>query len=243
MKKIFFLIASLVIFSCQTQSQTTGTMTTVDTKTFEKGIANTEVQILDVRTPDEYEGGYIKGAKNLDVNEDNTFDEGLKKLDKTKPIYVYCLSGGRSKTACKKLISAGFTTVYNLDGGVMKWKADAKTLVINNPAEAAKNKGMSLEDFKAKLKSDKPTLVEFYAPWCGPCKILKPQVEKLAADNKDKINVLYIDVDQNTELADALKIQSIPVLKYYNKKGKQKWNITGAPGEDTLYKKLGFKKI
>jgi len=62
------------------------------------------------------------------------------------------------------------------------------------------------------LKSDKVVLIDFYADWCGPCKALAPTLEKFAEDNKDKVKVVKINVDESPNLAGAFGIQSIPTL-------------------------------
>jgi len=88
------------------------------------------VQLIDVRTPEEYNAGYIKNAKNIDFFEDN-FIEEMSKLNKDEPIYIYCKSGGRSGRASKKLKNAGFTKVYDLEGGFMKWESEGKGITKN----------------------------------------------------------------------------------------------------------------
>lgn len=81
----------------------------------------TEIQLLDVRTPDEVNKGIIKGAKVV-----NFYDQDFAKLvgmkfDKSKPIYIYCAAGGRSSKASSQLVLEGFDEVYNLLGGYGKW--------------------------------------------------------------------------------------------------------------------------
>lgn len=77
--------------------------------------------ILDVRTAAEFRQGAIPGAKNVDIMSAN-FMEQLSKLDKTKPYLVYCRSGNRSGQACQMMSSAGFTSLYNLSGGIMAYR-------------------------------------------------------------------------------------------------------------------------
>ena len=77
--------------------------------------------LLDVRSPEEYSGGHLKNAKNIDWNGTN-FDQQISKLDKTKPVFVYCLAGGRSASAASHLKSKGFTKVYDLEGGIGNWR-------------------------------------------------------------------------------------------------------------------------
>lgn len=72
--------------------------------------------ILDVRTPSEFSKGHLINALNYDWN-GNEFDKQIAPLDKSKPVFVYCLSGGRSSSAANKMRSSGFTQVYEMDGG------------------------------------------------------------------------------------------------------------------------------
>lgn len=80
-----------------------------------------EVQLVDVRTPQEFNEGYIAQAQNIDFKSP-TFDQDILQLDKLKPVVVYCRSGGRSAKCAKKMKDAGFVKVYDLEGGVSKWK-------------------------------------------------------------------------------------------------------------------------
>src|SRR6056297_2018836 len=77
--------------------------------------------ILDVRTPQETAEGVIEGAVLMDFYEDD-FAQSFQKLDKEKPVYVYCAKGGRSSNAAEMMVEAGFVKVYNLDGGMSAWK-------------------------------------------------------------------------------------------------------------------------
>lgn len=92
---------------------------------FEKNMTQKDVQLVDVRTAEEYNEGHIKNAQNIDFLGEN-FEEGIAKLDKSKPVYVYCKSGGRSTMAGNRLADLGFTTIVNLDGGITKWQAKGK---------------------------------------------------------------------------------------------------------------------
>ena len=77
--------------------------------------------ILDVRTPKEYDEGHLKGSINMSYF-DKDFKNQVGKLDKAKPVYVYCHSGGRSSKAMSIMKSEGFKTIYNLNGGYAAWK-------------------------------------------------------------------------------------------------------------------------
>ena len=80
-----------------------------------------DVQLVDVRTPEEFKEGYIEKSQNIDFKSP-TFIEDISKLDKTKPVLVYCQSGGRSAKCAEKLKEAGFIKIYDLEGGISKWK-------------------------------------------------------------------------------------------------------------------------
>ena len=80
--------------------------------------------ILDVRTEDEVEEGYIPNATNIDIYKGQGFIDELEKLDKTKNYYVYCRSGNRSGQACAIMSSLGFKNAYNLEGGFMNWEGE-----------------------------------------------------------------------------------------------------------------------
>ena len=80
--------------------------------------------ILDVRTEEELEDGYIPGMINYDIREGQDFLDNLDKLDKDKNYYVYCRSGARSGQACQIMDQKGFKNAYNLIGGFMNWDGE-----------------------------------------------------------------------------------------------------------------------
>lgn len=86
-----------------------------------------EVQIIDVRSQAEYQSGHLFDAKNIDVNSPE-FEALIENLDKSKPVCVYCKSGGRSTKAAKILEQKGFKKVYDLKGGIVKWQKDGKEI-------------------------------------------------------------------------------------------------------------------
>jgi rhodanese-related sulfurtransferase len=121
-RALLFLLVSFVITSCN--GQTSKNIKLVEVKEFaEKTNKTQNPQILDVRTPGEFTDSHIENALNIDWLGDS-FVVDAEKLDKTKPVYVYCKSGGRSKKATAKLEELGFKNIYELDGGFMKWSAE-----------------------------------------------------------------------------------------------------------------------
>ncbi|MBA6154014.1 rhodanese-like domain-containing protein [Gelidibacter maritimus] len=90
-----------------------------------------DVQLVDVRTAKEREDGYIKNSQNIDYYSP-TFDEDILKLDKTKPVIIYCRSGKRSADCAEKMIEAGFVKVYDLKGGITQWLYEDRAIELVN---------------------------------------------------------------------------------------------------------------
>ncbi len=98
----------------------------LEAQLFDKGMKNQV--LIDVRTPQEFKYGHIENARNI-----NFYAKGWLSnyagFDKSKPIYVYCKSGNRSSYVSRKLIQSGFTQVFELKNGVLKWKKSGFPLV------------------------------------------------------------------------------------------------------------------
>lgn len=92
----------------------------LDVQTFKDSISNKKVQLIDVRTPEEYQSGHIKDAKNIDFYSGN-FATEFNKLNKDNPVYIYCRSGSRSKQTGTKLSAMGFKEIYDLKGGILNY--------------------------------------------------------------------------------------------------------------------------
>lgn len=82
-----------------------------------------DLQLIDVRTPNEFNQGSIAKSKNMNIL-DGTFEKGVSSLDKAKPIYVYCAKGGRSRKAADLLEEKGFTNIIDLRGGYTLYKEE-----------------------------------------------------------------------------------------------------------------------
>jgi thioredoxin len=237
MKKTLFiaLLVSLVnMASCQNGGNSKGIIKqTISVDQFDQKLSTTAgAQLIDVRTPEEYAGGHLKNAVNINYNSDD-FEAQSGKLDKSKPVFVYCLSGGRSSNAADKMEEMGFSEIYNMDGGIMKWSSAGKTLDKGTSAE--KPVGITTEDFNKMISGNKYVLVDYNAKWCEPCKKMLPVLESLAEKKKDKMSLLKIDADDNKELLKQKGISGIPYLELYQD-GKLVWKHDGFIEEDQLLK-------
>lgn len=103
-------------------SQETNQIKVISPSEFREATASKSIQLVDVRTANEFESGHISGAVNIDFFKTNEFDEAFNKLNKKAPVYVYCRSGVRSNKTAKKLVALGFTEIYDLKGGYLNWK-------------------------------------------------------------------------------------------------------------------------
>lgn len=191
--------------------------------------------VIDVRTPEEFNNGHLRNAQNIDWN-GSGFENGINQFDKTKPVFVYCLSGGRSHAAAEKMRSMGFKSVYELDGGMMKWRA------ANLPEENVNNVGMGSAEFEQLLNTDKKVLIDFYAIWCGPCKKMAPYLEEMKVSMADSVVIVRIDADANQAIARSLKIDALPTLLLYSNK-QLIWRHTGFIEQTELIKSIKQNNI
>ena len=218
MKKNIFLFICCVslLLSCNSQAQ----QTNLSVQEFEKVISQSDIQLLDVRTPGEYQSGHLSNAFLADWNNENEFKERAKALDKSKPVYTYCLSGARSGAATDWLRQNGFTA-YNLSGGISAWKRADKPI-----EEAAAIKQITMQEYLAQIPTDKTVLVDFSAVWCAPCKKMAPVLDSLVLTHGDKFILVKIDGGDQTDICKKLNVDGFPTFIIY-KQGKEVWRKQG----------------
>ncbi|MGE0637316.1 MAG: thioredoxin [Bacteroidia bacterium] len=234
-KFIYTFITAVAVFIAACNNNGSGQqLQQVDAKTFSEKIheQNNPV-ILDVRTPQEFEGGYIAGAINIDYNS-NEFSQKVNKLDKDEIVFVYCLSGGRSSSAANEMRRNGFKNVVELKGGILKWNAAGLDVT---PGSGAVKTSMSVDDFKKMVTADVPVLVDFYAPWCAPCRKMSPMLEELSKENEGKIKVVKINIDEHKQLAEQMGVTEIPIFTVY-KNGSETARVKGLQTKEELLKIL-----
>jgi len=131
MKKIFVflgIVLPLAMLSCKSETKEDAKIVTPEE--MQTILELDDVQLVDVRTPEEYKEGFIENSQNIDY-QSPTFEDDIKKLDKSKPVILYCKSGNRSAKCAKKLIEAGFEQVYELEGGITEWKYKGLDVIVN----------------------------------------------------------------------------------------------------------------
>ena len=230
MKHFLYLFFSILTLSSCSQSAKENT---VDVATFEKGIAETGIQILDVRTAEEFKTGHIKNALQANYNNIKEFKERVQYLNKNQPIYIYCLSGVRSEYAMSELKEMGFTKLYHLKGGINAWKRS------NKPLEGiTKTTQLTQVEFQQKITADNLVLVDFGADWCPPCIKMKPILtEVLQAVPQAKL--LNVDGGVDLQLMEQFKVEALPVFIIF-KNGQQVWRKQGVVSAEEL--KLALTK-
>lgn len=228
------IVAAILLSSCGGTTQGQSANNNLDAVAFAEKINELPgAPVLDVRTPGEFADGHLKNALNIDWN-GNNFEGEISKLSKEEPVFVYCLSGGRSHSAAEKMHSMGFKNVYELNGGIIKWRA------ANLPQEDVNTSGMTREAYDKLVSGDKKVLIDFYAEWCGPCKKMAPYLEAMKTEMADSVTIVRIDADKNQALAKALNVDALPTVMLY-KGGAEVWRKTGFIDKPELVKEINSK--
>lgn len=231
MRNVFSLLLFLSLISCKGQNSAT-TASKIGPDEFQKAIEAGNVQILDVRTAGEYQNGHIKDALQADMRNMDEFANRVQHMDKTKPVYMYCLVGNRSAYAANWMRENGFSAVVELQGGINAWK------MYNKPVEGASGEPqITMEQYLSSIPTDKTTLVDFGAKWCPPCVKMEPVINELKTGKEVDFNLVKIDGGVQTNLMAELKLEPIPVFIIY-KRGKEVWRKQGVVTKDELIAQL-----
>ena len=127
--KYILVVAFFTIFSCSLiNNESINQMNSDELIEF---IELNDAVLVDVRTEDEYNSGYIENSLNIDYFS-NDFSVNADKLDKSKPIILYCRSGKRSSMSANKISKLGFKEIYNLEGGILEWIEEGNAVIFND---------------------------------------------------------------------------------------------------------------
>lgn len=222
-------VSIIFLFAFNTVSCLAQIKTSLTASEFEAGIVNKDsVQLLDVRTAQEYNSGHLKNALLADWKDKNEFERRIGFIDKQKPVYIYCLGGGRSAAAAAKMRAAGYVNVFELKGGINAWKADSKEI------EGQTNeKQMSREDLDKAINASRIVLVDFGAEWCPPCRQMQPVLKNLQKNNPGKFTLVKVDGGKDEALLKQYSVTALPVFILF-KNGKQVWRKDGVAAEKEI---------
>jgi thioredoxin len=227
MKTYISFLMAIFFFSCNAQNKNNLSPTE-----FEKGMTNTAAQLLDVRTVGEFNSGHLQNALWADWNNDKEFERRVSFLDKKRPVYVYCLSGGRSASAANELRKKGFTNVLELKGGINAWKVANKEIVGKST-----ERQLTIEEYNAGITSNTTVLVDFGATWCPPCKTMEPIIQNLQTKYPNRFTLLKVDGGKDEDLLKKYNVTALPVFIIY-KNGKEVWRKDGVAAEAELEKMI-----
>lgn len=193
-------------------------------KEFQNKLQETpDALLLDVRTPKETNNSYLPNAVYLDFY-DSSFATMLNRLDTSRPVFVFCAIGARSEQAAAMLIANGFKKVYDLKGGIINWKLAG--LPVKNGRDYSRTSGMPKIEFEAMIDPSKLTFVDFFAPWCAPCKRMVPALDSMRIQYGNRVKILTINADDNLGLMKAYHFNTLPFIMVF-KEGKLATTFSG----------------
>ncbi|MBA4854059.1 rhodanese-like domain-containing protein [Emticicia sp. BO119] len=230
MKFLFSIVFILTGLSIKAQNKDLNSLNVDDFDNKIKVIGPTS-QLVDVRTPSEFVIGHIKRAVNINFTDDDFEEVAKKRLDKTKPVFLYCFSGKRSADAAAFLRTLGFKEVYDLNGGFAQWTASSKPYV-SSTTNTKPIAALTLQNLDDIVKANEVVLILFYTEWCDVCKKMTPMINKIADENK-QIKLLKVDSEKNDIIASVFKVEENPTYIII-KKGRRTWSATGEISEQEL---------
>jgi rhodanese-related sulfurtransferase len=212
-----FLMVSFLMSCAQTS---TNASLTLNATAFKEAIAAKNIQVLDVRTAAEFNGGHIQNALQANWLDQKEFTDRTQHLDKNLPVYVYCQAGARSASAQAALEAKGYK-VINLEGGMSNWKMNGF------PVDGAGDKAqMRVEDLNTTTSSNKIVLVEVGADWCPPCRKMLPVLETLKQKPAAPFYFLRVDGGNDIDVMKSLNAEGLPTFILF-KNSKEIWRHEG----------------
>jgi rhodanese-related sulfurtransferase len=210
----------MVSFLMSCAQTSTNASLTLNAAAYKEAIAAKNIQVLDVRTAAEFNGGHIQNALQANWLDQKEFTDRTQHLDKNLPVYVYCQAGARSASAQAALEAKGYK-VINLEGGMSNWKMNGF------PVDGAGDKAqMRVEDLNTTTSSNKIVLVEVGADWCPPCRKMLPVLETLKQKPAAPFYFLRVDGGNDIEVMKSLNAEGLPTFILF-KNGKETWRQEG----------------
>ncbi|MBN2807672.1 MAG: redoxin domain-containing protein [Prolixibacteraceae bacterium] len=199
---------------------------------FQKISTSMKGTLLDVRTETEFANGHLPKAGQLNYYAFD-FHKKLLLLPKNEPIFLYCNTGWRSKRAAETLVKNGYTQVYNLKQGIMEWELLNLPVVLEPNAHPDQTDKMEADEFSQLINTEELVLIDFYAPWCGPCRQMMPMIDSLQHEYAGKITIVKINADASKKLVKSLQLSGVPYFALY-RNGKQLFNRSGPITRDQI---------
>lgn len=199
---------------------------------FYEQLTKEKITLIDVRTSGEFANGHIPDAGQLNFYALD-FKKKLLLLPRDQPIYLYCNTGFRSRLAANTLAKNGYNEVYNLEHGIMEWNLHDLPVVIEPDAEPDTRDKMEPDEYYALIQSEMPVFIDFYAPWCGPCRQMMPMIDSMKIEYRDEIIIVKINADASKKLVKELGLSGVPYFKMFHK-GELIYSHTGLLPESKL---------
>jgi thioredoxin len=188
---------------------------------FGEQVSQPDIQLLDVRTAEEYRTGHLIHSLQADWQNDKQFKERARYLDKARPVYLYCGSGVRSRDAARWLRNNGFKHVFELQKGIMGWKKSNKPVEADNIV-----KQINAVEYRALVNSASTVLIDFGAKWCPPCKKMEPVLDELLNELNGKFTLQKVDGGVHTDIMQQLEVEELPTFIVYQN-GREVWRKQG----------------
>lgn len=214
MKRLYLIFRLLLIFipACGQNSA----INQLGSNEFDKLIKKSNSILIDVRTKHEFKNGHIKNAGQLNYYAFD-FRRKLLLLPKDQAIYLYCNTGYRSNRAADILLENGYSSVYNLQHGILEWNLTDLPVIVEPDARPDLENKYDAKQYQKLINSDSLVFIDFYAPWCAPCRKMMPMIDSLKVEYHNRIKIVKINSDSSKKLIKELKLVGVPYLVIYHK--------------------------
>ncbi len=216
MKNILSVLIFTILFYCANAQDTyqVEEVIQVNSLQFQNLIEQENGTFLDVRTKSEFNAEHIENSGQLNYYALD-FKKKLLLLPHDQPIYLYCNTGYRSQKAAEYLIKKGYNNVYNLEHGIMEWNVQELPVVEGDKSQLDKENMMNVDDYEELISSESLVFIDFYAPWCAPCRKMMPLIDSLKTEYHGKIKIEKVNSDVSKKLVKDLKLIGVPYFVLY----------------------------